>query len=666
MEEFFHIKDEPGKNVTQDNPTTFQKLQKLIAQKINRLYVTNIPDNSIQEMQPIFVRTYGPIAYATAIALFIFFAYLSYSSNINQNYISLTYDRVHCSTVPIKVTDSYYADLNGNWIGSSGFRYSNALYQLDLNGFSISDISQYEEMMQAFQADILRIGNMAKSMNLAFNLLLWTAYNRYYSLDSRSLVRSPSDSMKGGLQQFQMTGDAKQVFDLKYQAIRVMSFAGYCPIIPSTSYSRESGIISGSISALDFMSDPVCSGAFDPGLLGWDKNFDGYNFSLGMDVQSFTIAMAVNLGYISLETLETAENQYDPIVLLTGHTHIPNVTYSIGQYFDLRYASMSPIICIQNLTQAPPNYLTVLCTVKLRLGSEFYALPIFNTRQIGDPDRPESYLPCRCEAQFFPVCDDWYFISGILFYGNLAMLVSFQLMFAQYLTVIGKYPSYHAFNVAMSPAVYWAVAIDTLSNTVDQEDFNAKLFHEVLQPCYGTIPEVGMNVSCSILAVHSYDFGDRSFPLSDYHFVMSDGSCRDSFSIPRQSCQSATLISSLGVAAGNMSIALPIALAVLLPLVYLLLRCMDKVPMEDVYTEEEEATATRMIAGMLLRLRDKRAAGLLHDGIVAAWYAELTDVAKASLYQELMHPTSPSATTSNNEDVCSSHSYSASAQDDLE
>ena len=82
-------------------------------------------------------------------------------------------------------------------------------------------------MMQAFQADILRIGNMAKSMNLAFNLLLWTAYNRYYSLDSRSLVRSPSDSMKGGLQQFQMTGDAKQVFDLKYQAIRVMSFAGF-------------------------------------------------------------------------------------------------------------------------------------------------------------------------------------------------------------------------------------------------------------------------------------------------------------------------------------------------------------------------------------------------------------------------------------------------------
>lgn len=55
------------------------------------------------------------------------------------------------------------------------------------------------------------------------------------------------------------------------------------------------------------MSDPVCSGAFDPGLLGWDKNFDGYNFTLGMDVQSFSIAMAVNLGFIYLDTLEIAQ-----------------------------------------------------------------------------------------------------------------------------------------------------------------------------------------------------------------------------------------------------------------------------------------------------------------------------------------------------------------------
>ena len=129
-----------------------------------------------------------------------------------------------------------------------------------------------------------------------------------------------------------------------------------------------------------------------------------------------------------------------------------------------------------------------------------------------------------------------------------------------------------------------------------------------------------------------------------------------------------TLIASLGVAAGNMSVALPIALALLLPLVYLPLRYLDKVPMEDVYTEEEEAAAVRMLAGMLLRLRDKRAAGLLRDGILAAWYAELTEVAMVSLYQELMYPAaSISSRTAdfpdNHEDVAYSHSYSESEQD---
>ena len=52
MEEFFNRKDESG-NTKVNKPSTFQKLQKLIAEKLKRLYFKNIPDDSIQEMQPI-------------------------------------------------------------------------------------------------------------------------------------------------------------------------------------------------------------------------------------------------------------------------------------------------------------------------------------------------------------------------------------------------------------------------------------------------------------------------------------------------------------------------------------------------------------------------------------------------------------------------------------
>jgi hypothetical protein len=97
-----------------------------------------------------------------------------------------------------------------------------------------------------------------------------------------------------------------------------------------------------------------------------------------------------------------------------------------------------------------------------------------------------------------------------------------------------------------------------------------------------------------------------------------------------------TMQSAMGVAAGNTSLVIPFVLAVFLPLVFLLLRCADKVPLEELYDEDDEATAAKVLTGMLLRLRDKRASGLLKDGILSAWYAELTDSAKSSMYHELV------------------------------
>ena len=99
-----------------------------------------------------------------------------------------------------------------------------------------------------------------------------------------------------------------------------------------------------------------------------------------------------------------------------------------------------------------------------------------------------------------------------------------------------------------------------------------------------------------------------------------------------------TVQAAVGVAAGNMSVTVPIALAILLPLVFLLLQCLDKVPMEDVYSEEDEEEALKVVAGMMLRLRDGRAAGLLPDSTLKVWYSELTESAQASLYRELMYP----------------------------
>ena len=99
-----------------------------------------------------------------------------------------------------------------------------------------------------------------------------------------------------------------------------------------------------------------------------------------------------------------------------------------------------------------------------------------------------------------------------------------------------------------------------------------------------------------------------------------------------------TAQAALGVASGNLSVTVPIVLAILLPLVFLLLQCLDKVPLEDIYGKEDEEKALQVVAGMMLRLRDRRAVGLRPNSILQLWYSELTESAQVSLYRELMYP----------------------------
>ena len=74
--------------------------------------------------------------------------------------------------------------------------------------------------MEAFYQDTIRVGKLAANQTLSYNLLLWTAYNRYYSVESQSL-----GSQKGG-QRFQMTGAIKQVYNVNFQPLRLLGPEG--------------------------------------------------------------------------------------------------------------------------------------------------------------------------------------------------------------------------------------------------------------------------------------------------------------------------------------------------------------------------------------------------------------------------------------------------------
>ena len=81
-------------------------------------------------------------------------------------------------------------------------------------------------MMNYFQTSVNKVGQMAKTGNLAFTIVLWSSYVEYYS------IQSPGSSNftalgSGQLQYFQMTGSPSQIFDLEFQSSSILSMYGY-------------------------------------------------------------------------------------------------------------------------------------------------------------------------------------------------------------------------------------------------------------------------------------------------------------------------------------------------------------------------------------------------------------------------------------------------------
>jgi hypothetical protein len=106
-----------------------------------------------------------------------------------------------------------------------GFEYYDAMYSLQLSGFNISSMHQFAQMMDSFRAQLQSCGELAQSRNLAYNLLLWTNFVAYYSLEYPS-IQNFSALSQGKLQSFELTGKPKQVFDMRFQKFTMASKFG--------------------------------------------------------------------------------------------------------------------------------------------------------------------------------------------------------------------------------------------------------------------------------------------------------------------------------------------------------------------------------------------------------------------------------------------------------
>lgn len=462
----------------------------------------------------------GTVAYMAMIATFVYFTYQSYLSSVQQAFIALDPSSGDCTSVSIAISDTYLADTRGNWVGTPHFTYSLASYSLTLNNFQADSFDDYETMMNTFHTSLDHIGEVSVNHSLAYNLVLWASWIRYYSTADPTTTNFTSQGL-GQLQYMQMTGQPAVIFNANRHQAVVSSQYGLCGVVGYTSFDMANARVMTEVNYTYYSAQPLCMVALQPQLFGYIASVDNNIFSYGLDVNAFVTAMAVNYGVLQLQDLGIASQT---VYRFT----VEGNAYEGQQYFDLRYPYMSPILCVRNTTALPSGAGVVLQRLCFVLENEAVTLPLYHHFGL-------SYrypIPCRCGAAnnyagSLPPCQVFNMLASLLYYVPTKGTTSIQELIIDQLEkltqIVYGYEAYSdftmkGFNASWSAAAeaYGRRASETLSPTWQKNAFG-----------FCALPS---GQRCSLMTFNSYNAINRI--VSEYKYQLLNGSCANTFTVP--------------------------------------------------------------------------------------------------------------------------------------
>eukprot|EP01031_Cornospumella_fuschlensis_P026086 gene26086-31499_t len=619
-----------------------------IKEHVNKFYVTHIPVDSIQELPDTYMYYFGAVSYIFALVLFLYFLITNYDNATNQAFISLEKSSGDCNTVPIAVSGTYLADVNGNWQGQPGFDESEALYSLTFSNFEINSNSQYEQMMSIFYSNLEAVNDLSANFNLGFNLILWTTYLQYYSVQDPT-ARNFSQVGHGQLQTFGLTGDSTVVFELDHYRGAVGSAVGVCALVGFTSYDQSNGDISLTYeNATNFIQDPVCFAALRPENAGYSAQYSANVFQLNLDVRSLTVALGVNYNIVPLSSLQRVSRNL-------GAFSYNSTNFTIGIYYDPKYSLMDGVVCIEQTLPTPSAiFPTQLCFYSL---GSILAFPVLNhdgasqfkpeyCSCTGDPAVGKS-SPCQLlnllpGLIYFNInINTTYIFISIMNAGAVSPTIQLELLqdlgLIDLLNLISMYNnSYTSLNAAAYNASFWVGLGSSASDQCDNSCIS-----NAFEFC-----NIG-NASCSLL-IYGAD-STTSQGISEQKYQLTNGSCNPAIAISPEAWSKlvteppvaftqtyyecyqdsfSALLTAFGVASGNVQLFLPVCVLFALPLLYFSLMVVKQLPPKDEYVEREKAEVLETLAILLLRLRDGKTRGLRRGGVLQGLGVEMIKAAK--------------------------------------
>ena len=348
-------------------------------------------------------RAVGIYGISKRVALFAVFIYLLISNfitlAITQKFVALSADAGNCLEIPKPWTiSSILADRNGYWSGQPGFQPNEACYEFSLFNFEATT-EEYKAWLKRIDAAITDLGNLAKTQDLATNLLFWSSWS----------FSSPTDSETGPVDQTViLTGNPRYIMNNEGIQGTIANVTSDCDFSASTqSYDVATGTIS---SVFDMSSTgvgrfPKCQGVVNAQELGWNPSVTGDTFSINIDVVALYTALAVAEQVNGPTTLDS----YVTFTEVSKAVWKDGVEYSIVDKYDPGYPGMSPITCV-----GPTNQGSEQWNCLLRVGSS-YGIPYLVHRGANTTDP----VPCDCASNGkSTACDDFNLLLGLIVFDH--------------------------------------------------------------------------------------------------------------------------------------------------------------------------------------------------------------------------------------------------------
>jgi hypothetical protein len=581
--------------LSNEDPNQYEMMKEYVWSNVRKQYISHIPMESIKEL-PGFYKVYlGGTAYLLMFGVFVYFTYTSYLSSVTQPFMSLT-SGSGCNPVTVNVSGTFQADSNGNWYGQVGFDYTKAIYSMQFS-FVDGGKTQFQAALAQFKQETIRIGNIAVNQSLPRNLLYWMAYITTAYGGSSGAESSIS---------FEFTGQANVIFDTDYVHGQVGYEGGMCDVDSLTTFDQSNGLLKLTYNYSQYTANPTCTAAANPYALGYFPTINQEDFTLTVDVNTFSVASAINYQIINISSLQQVPGQS----ITQNVEGYFNVTF--GEFFDPRTPLMETVICVTNFESVSsaresfPYSLYVLYerirnrpTCFMRFGG-MPSLPVF--RHYGAEKNTPLACLCATGVGKTSTCQEFDMILSFVFYnypGNKtatsleAIRVEESTVLVQLLILLNQTDNYElfneaAYNASWAPISYIYPESAALTNS---KKWRKSSFE------FCALNSLGLgNTYCSIISLNPISTTSKS--VSEYFYQVKSGSCSDTFTVnastwttlasnppaqflqPYYECVMDTtnaLINAAGIAQGNVATVLPFLVIAALPIMYMTLHLIGQV-----------------------------------------------------------------------------------------